>query len=251
MIISITNTKGGVGKTATAVHLGAALAARGKRTLLIDLDPAHGLTNYFALEHDGPTISDVLIGAVPLIEVTVAVRPCLFLAPANASLEEVDARLTASSGPEVRLHRALRKITSIDFVLIDCPGAWLTITRNAVFACHAAILPINSESPAMVNALDTIEKIREMNDLHGRDVATWPLLTCYRQNKVAKLVEELSMLEWPNELLETRIRRAERVNESVASRETLSDLTASAAGGVGADYDELASEIIKLASVSR
>lgn len=246
MTIAIINTKGGVGKTATTVHLGAALASRGLQTLLIDVDPAHGLTNYFNLAPSGATVADVLFGA-PLISAIEPVRDNLFLCPANSSLDEADARLTKSSGPEVRLWKALKKLKSerhFDFVLVDCPGAWITVSRNAVFACDAAILPINCEAAAMVNAVDTIEKVRELAELHGRDVLAWPLLTCYRASKVPRLVEELAREQWGDDLLQTRIRRAERINESGVNRETLSDLAASAAGGVGADYNELAGEII-------
>ena len=250
MTIAIINTKGGVGKTATTVHLGAALASRGLQTLLIDVDPAHGLTNYFDLAPKGLTVADVLLGA-PMLDAIEPVRDNLFLCPASASLEEADIKLTKSSGPEVRLARALKKLHGdrhFDFILVDCPGAWITVSRNAVFACDAAILPVNCEAAAMVNAVDTIEKVRELADLHGREVAAWPLLTCFRAHNVARLVEELSREQWGDDLLSTRIRRAEKINESGVKRETLSDLSPGAAGGVGADYTELAGEIIRRAA---
>ncbi len=251
MIISVINTKGGVGKTVTTVHLGAALAQAGHEVLLLDMDLQHGLTNYLDVEIGAqPTISDVLLKRATIDEAARPVRERLSIVPATVEMEETERALI--SGGEVRLRLAMKehlqntsKGAAPDFIFCDCPSGWGMVSRNAVLASDAFIVPINSEPAAFENAKTTCAAVADLDSYYERSTKLLGvLLTCYRQTKAAQAVEAASTREWKKTIFETRIRRAEKVNELAITRETMSDVKKYQAGGVGADYAALAQEVV-------
>jgi chromosome partitioning protein len=247
MIISIVNTKGGVGKTVTCVHLGAALARAGYSTLLIDVDLQHGLTSYFNLDTNGaPTTGDVLLHGRAIHDALLPVRSNLSVVPADSTMERAEVELAGAGGGELRLRRALRGLTGFDFCLIDCPSGWNTVTRNALLASTAMIVPINSEPAAVECARSTEAAARELCDLYDHPAQQLHiLLTRFRATKAARAVEHQVCRDWPDNTLSTKIRQAERINELAIMRETMSDVSASVAGPVGEDYEALAREVIE------
>lgn len=253
---SIVNTKGGVGKTVTAVHLGHALAQAGRDVLLIDTDLQAGLTGYFQVDIAGrPTMADVLSGAVGLEEAMILVRPRLWIVPATSSLERSEVELASASGGEVRLTRAMKRARQAwadaeaagpDVALIDCPSGWGAVTRNALIASSAMIVPVNSEPAAVSNANATISATWELCEYHDRRTELLGVvLTRFRGTNAARAIETQACRLWPDKLFTTRIRQAERVNELAISRETTSDVPERDAGAVGADYRALALEVIE------
>jgi chromosome partitioning protein len=249
-IVSVINTKGGVGKTVTTVHLGAALAQAGHEVLLLDMDLQHGLTNYLDVEIDEqPTMSDVLLKRATMSEATRLVREKLSIVPATMKMEETERQLSSVSGGEVRLRLAMKAHRESgfqpDFVFADCPSGWGMVSRNAVLASDAFIVPINSEPAAYENAGLTIAAVADLDSYHERNTQLLGvLLTCYRQTNPAQAVESASEQEWGKTIFTTRIRRAEKVNELAITRKTMSDVRKRQAGGVGADYAALAGEVI-------
>ncbi|MBK9179923.1 MAG: ParA family protein [Acidimicrobiales bacterium] len=152
-VMAIANQKGGVGKTTTAVNLGAALAELGYRTLVIDLDPQGNATtglgvNARALES---SMYEVILQDVPLedcIEAT-AVRH-LFLAPASLDLAGAEIELVPAFSRELKLRRALDAVLDdYDFVLIDCPPSLGLLTVNALAAAGEILVPIQCEYYAL------------------------------------------------------------------------------------------------------
>lgn len=247
MILSIVNTKGGVGKTVTAINLGAALASRGFKTLLLDVDLQGGLTSHFNLDPEhGLTSAAVLSGAVGLEECVLPLRDGLWIVPATSDVERAERALTGASGGEVRLRRAFKRADlDFSFVLIDCPSGWGPVTRNAILASDAMIVPVNSEPAAITNAVSTIAEAKELAEYHDHEIELLGvLLTRFRGTNAARAVESQSCKLWGDAVFTSRIRQTERVNELAFRGETSSD---GKHGNASDDYAALAGEVVERA----
>lgn len=166
MIIAIANQKGGVGKTTTAVNLATALAAIGKRVLVVDSDPQGNASTGLGLDRKGrePSLYEVLIGASPAAD---ALRktaiPGLSLIPATASLAAAEVELVNADRRTSRLADALASMPPFDFVLIDCPPSLGLVTVNALVAADSVLVPLQSEFFALeglTQLLGTIDRVK-------------------------------------------------------------------------------------------
>ncbi len=143
--IAIINQKGGVGKTTTAVNLGAALARAGKRVCLLDLDPQAHATTHLGLEPDGkaPSMYDVLIESRPLADVRRQVEDNLWVAGSDINLAAAEVELAGVVGREVILRNALgADHETFDFVLMDCAPSLGVLTLNALSATREVFIPL-------------------------------------------------------------------------------------------------------------
>ncbi len=169
-IIAVVNQKGGVGKTTTSVNLGAALALRGRRVLLVDLDPQGNLTDHLlgdpAEGVERASIYDVLVEGKPILDALVeAGTPGLFVLPSHEDLAGAELDLASVIGREVLLRDALADVPdgTFDYILLDCPPSLGLLSLNALAAAHEVFIALQTEFFAMrgLGALDrTVDLVK-------------------------------------------------------------------------------------------
>jgi chromosome partitioning protein len=150
-VIALANQKGGVGKTTTAINLGASLARHGRGVLIFDFDPQANSTAGLGLRTQGATTYDVVVNELPAEEIVVETAVSgLALAPASPDLAGAEVELVPMMAREFRLKRALDRIRgSRDYILIDCPPSLGLLTVNALAAADEVIVPVQCEYLAL------------------------------------------------------------------------------------------------------
>lgn len=220
-IVAIANQKGGVGKTTTAVNLGASLALRGKKVLVVDMDPQGNTTSGFGINKRtaAMTMYEVLIEDVPLAEIVVPVAHVqeLSVAPATIDLAGAEVELVAAVSRETRLRRALQPVAdAYDFVFIDCPPSLGLLTVNALTAAQGVLVPIQCEYYALEGVsqlLRTIDMVRA--NLNPDLAIEGVLLTMFdgRTNLSIQVAEEVKRF-FPTQVYRTVIPRNVRLSEA-------------------------------------
>jgi len=240
--IAVANAKGGCGKTTSALHLSVALADAGYRTLAIDADAQHTLSRHLGGYPRGiPTIRDVLFDGLTVGDVAVPVRTNLDLVPASLMLANADVALSQVAGSDLRLRRAMVG-TDWDFCIIDCPPSLGKLCMNALVASTHFLVPIDS-APYALEGLDMLmQTVEEARSYYNPDLRfLGAFLTLYDSTRISKQVHEEVRARWPDETLETVIRRSTKIKEAAAFGETVFDGVVS---GVADDYRALAQEVI-------
>lgn len=176
-IFSVSNQKGGVGKTTTTVNLATAIAALEKKVLIIDLDPQGNATVSVGLQRatGGKNSYSVLTGQHKIQECAQeTIIPFLHVVPAGKELLGVDIELADTQNPQFFLKKALEDVQEYDYIFVDCPPAVGLLTMNALVASNYVIVPVQCEYLALEGVADlmkTIEKVKKnFNnglDLHG------------------------------------------------------------------------------------
>ncbi len=251
-IIAIANQKGGVGKTTTTINLGAALAERRKRVLLIDLDPQGNASTGLGVDHDKreATTYDLLAGDVTLadaIQKTTVDR--LFIVPATTDLSSADLELVDNTKRSFLLRNVLRAedtaTLGFDYILIDCPPSLNILTVNAMVAAHSIIVPLQSEFFALEGLSQLILTVRDVRQTANPELRIEGIaLTMYdSRNNLSLQVEDDARENMGDMVFKTVIPRNVRLSEAPSFAVPV--LTYDTGSKGSAAYRALARELIE------
>ncbi|MBO6601732.1 ParA family protein [Rhodophyticola sp.] len=220
-IVAIANQKGGVGKTTTAINLGAALALEGQRTLILDLDPQGNASTGLGIDarNRDLTTYDLILEDTPLAEIIRRTSvENLWIAPATTDLSSADIEMVANENRVFMLKDSLanRATKDFDIVLIDCPPSLNLLTINAMVAADAVLVPLQSEFFALEGLSQLMLTIREVRQTANPALRIeGVVLTMYDQrNNLSRQVEEDARETLGDLVYETRIPRNVRLSEA-------------------------------------
>ncbi len=248
MIVAIANQKGGVGKTTTAINLAAAMALRGKRTLLIDLDPQANSTMTFV---DMTQVTRSVYDAIgdPAIGFKDVILPStlenLWVAPSRIALAKLEAKLVGEMDAHFRLNDKLEPVLSeYSHVVIDCPPALGLLTVNALVAATHILIPIQSSYFALEGTddlLETIEKVRQRPNPALRILGV--VITMHdKRTALARDIRAQIQKVFGGKVFKTVITKSVRLEESPAYKESIFTFAPDSTGAT--EYYRLCEEVI-------
>lgn len=247
-VIAIINQKGGVGKSTTSVNLSAALTQKGKRVLLIDLDPQGNATSGLGVEKNelSQCIYDVLLNDVPVDNVLKRnVFESLDLIPATINLAGAEVELVSEMARENRVKDAVDKLRGrYDYIFIDCPPSLGLLTVNALVGCDGLIIPIQTEFYALEGVTKLIESMNRVKTRLNPSLDIFGiLLTMYDgRTTLSRQVATEVHNYFGNKVFQTIIPRTVKLSEAPSYGIPICEYDPMGKGAVS--YDELAKEVI-------
>jgi chromosome partitioning protein len=247
MIVTIANQKGGVGKTTTAVNLAAALAHKGVRTLLMDLDPQGNTTMSFVDPHEvQQSMYEVMVSDVALADVVLPTSVTgLYVAPAKISLAKLEANLVGELDAHFRLKDRIGQLVSDwDYVVIDTPPTLGLITVNALVAASHLLIPIQSSYFALEGTDDLLETVEKVKGRANPDLQLLGVLITLhdRRTILARDIQDQIKQVFGQKVFDTIISRSVRLEESPAYRASIFEHAPTSSGAL--EYFALCEEVM-------
>lgn len=246
-IIAVTNQKGGVGKTTTAISLSACLASAGKKVLLVDMDPQGNASSGIGVRPDKKSVYEMILSKATASGVTFAtVQSGLKVIPADIRLSGAEIELASLDRREYRLRAALESVKAeYDFIIIDCPPSLSLLTINALTAAQSVIVPIQCEYFALEGLtalINTITRIKHSFN-PGLDIEGI-LLTMFdgRTNLCLQVANEVKK-HFKGKVFSTSIPRNVRLGEAPSHGLPINIYDRRSSGAEA--YTMLANELIK------
>jgi chromosome partitioning protein len=253
-IVAVINQKGGVGKTTTTVNLGAAMAALGKRVLLIDLDPQANLGTHVGVDPQDPTptIYDVLVRGVALDQaLRPTAEPRLSVVPSNLDLSAAEMELVSMVGRETLLRDSLEVLETshpgeFEYVLLDCPPSLGVLTINALSAARQVLVPLQAEFFALQGMAKLTEIISLVQRRLNAKLELAGIVACKvdRRTKLTQEVMDEVVRFFPNRLMKTIIRPNVKLAEAPSFGQSVLLYAPDSNGAT--DYRQLAREFLKM-----
>src|SRR5262245_36222954 len=249
MTIAITNQKGGVGKTTTAINLAAALASKGVRTLVVDMDPqANSSMSFLDIHELKKSVYEAL--TEPDVHLSDVIQPAekvekLAIGPSTIALAKIEAKLVGELDSHFRLKDELQAVQDrYDYVIIDTPPTLGIITVNALVAATHVLIPIQASYFALEGTddlLETIDKIKVRANPELQILGA--LITMYdKRTLLAKDIYEQIQHVFGNRVFETVITKSVRLEESPAYRESIFTFAPRSTGAY--EYYRLSEEVL-------
>ena len=251
-IISVVNQKGGVGKTTTAVNLGAYLAYLGKQVLIVDIDPQANATSGLGIEHKNLEygVYEAIIGHKPIYEIIKrTLQDGLKIAPSTISLAGAGIELVNTEDREFRLSRILDSIKDeYDYVIIDGPPSLSLLTVNSLVAADEVLIPIQSEYYALEGLGQLLETIGLVqNNLKPELGIMGAVITMFdKRNRLSTSVMNELYQYFPNRVFRSVIPRSVKLAEAPSYGRSILHYDPKSRGGRA--YERLAKELINLES---
>jgi chromosome partitioning protein len=259
-IIALMNQKGGVGKTTTTVNLGAALAERGRRVCMVDLDPQAHLTINYGVEPspDIASLYNVLVDDMGFLQAVHQISDRIALVPSSIDLAAAEIELVAVLGREMLLKKRIEAAAhDFDYILLDCPPSLGLLTINALAVAHEVIIPMQAHFLALQGVAKLLETVQLVNKrMNPKLKVSGIVLTMFdSQTKLSmEVVNELKSfieaakdkpLPWAEaRIFKSKIRRNIKLAESPSFGQTILKYDPSSNGAT--DYRARAGEIIEM-----
>lgn len=248
MIVAITNQKGGVGKTTTAINLAAALANKKHKTLLLDLDPqANSTLSFVNPDSFEKSVYDAMIdglGSFPEV-IQPTTIPNLFIAPARISLAKLESKLMGEIDAHFRLKDKMAPLlTEYPYIIIDTPPTLGLITVSALVAATHVLVPIQSSYFALEGTDDLLETIQKVKSRANPNLNLLGILVTLHDRRTTLGHDIVQQIEqtFGDKVFRTVISKSVRLEESPAYRESIFTYAPKSSGAV--EYEELSREVL-------